>query len=229
MTEASELGKRRDVILVGGSQGAIPALKVLLSGLPANLGAAIGVTVHRGATGHGGLADLLAKHSSLPVMEAAHGKLFRPGWVHLAPSDNHLVLRGAGTWLDHGPKQNHVRPAIDAMFVSGSKAYGARVIGVLLTGNLSDGVAGLISIKQRGGLSLAQDPNEAEAPSMPRNAIQYDDVDVVFSLASLAGILSALVKGAGLDARELGPRGRSAAAHDDTSTSRIPRTGSSTQ
>lgn len=189
---------RRNIILVGGSQGAIPAVKALLSGLPADLHAAIGITIHRAATSRSALSDLFSRYCTLPVHDATHGELFRQGCVYLAPPDHHLLLRAGAVWLDHGPKQQHVRPAVDPMFASGAKAYGRRVIGVLLTGNLSDGVAGLVAIKKQGGLSLAQDPREAEAPSMPQNAIAYDDVDAVFRIAQVPGLLRDLVEGMGI-------------------------------
>jgi len=195
LIEASASTPRRNVILIGGSQGAIPAIKTLLRGLPAGLHAAIGITIHRSATFKSELGDLFGKHSALPVSEAAHGALFEAGRVYLAPPDHHLMLRSGAMWLDHGPKQHHVRPAVDPMFVSGAKAYGGRVVGVLLTGNLSDGVAGLLSIKKHGGLSLAQDPHEAEAPSMPSNAIAFDDVDAIFSIAAASRLLGDLVSG----------------------------------
>jgi two-component system, chemotaxis family, protein-glutamate methylesterase/glutaminase len=194
---------RRSVILIGGSQGAVPALKTLLRGLPPDFNAAVGITIHRAATTTSTLPDLFRRHCSLPIEDARHGELFRPGRVYLAPPDQHLLLRSGAVWLDHGPKQQHVRPAVDPMFASGAKAYGARVIGVLLTGNLSDGVAGLVAIKQRGGLSLVQDPREAEAPSMPRNAIVFDHVDAIFLIAQASHLLRELVAGVTLkDATE---------------------------
>jgi two-component system chemotaxis response regulator CheB len=183
---------------VGGSQGAVEALQKLLSGLPRSFEAAMAVTIHRSPTFRSVLAEVLSKYSALPVLEAEHGALFRPGNVYLAPPDHHLILRNGAMWLDRGPKQHHVRPAIDPMFVSGSRAYGTRVIGVLLTGNLSDGVSGLTAIKKRGGLSLTQDPKEAVAPSMPRNAIVYDHPDAIFRMADAAPLLLDLVKGGSL-------------------------------
>jgi two-component system chemotaxis response regulator CheB len=125
-----------------------------------------------------------------------------------------MLFRGGAVWLDRGPKHHFVRPAIDLMFASGAAVYGSRVIGVLLTGNLSDGVAGLVRIKARGGLSLAQDPTEAEAPSMPQNAVVHDDVDVIFNLRAGSDLLTKLVGGADIDeataangARKLAPNG----------------------
>jgi two-component system chemotaxis response regulator CheB len=189
----------RDVILIGGSQGGIVAVKTLLAGLPAGFRAAIAITIHRSATFVSVLGEVLAAHSKLPVIEPRDGQLFEPGLVYLAPQDRHLLLRGGAVRLDRGPKHHFVRPAIDLMFASGADEYGPRVIGVLLTGNLSDGVAGLVSISERGGLSLVQDPAEAEAPSMPRNAVVYDDVDAMFKVDAAAKVLAKLVSGVSLD------------------------------
>jgi two-component system chemotaxis response regulator CheB len=185
----------RNVILVGGSQGSIPVIKTVLSALPADFRAAICITIHRGRMFQTALASLLGKTCALPIADAKHGELFRPGRVYLAPPDHHLVLRSGAVWLDHGPKHHHARPAVDPMFFSGASAYGSRVIGVLVTGNLSDGVAGLIAIKRRGGLSLVQDPHEAEAPSMPQSAVAFDDVDAIFPVATGSALLRDLVRG----------------------------------
>jgi two-component system chemotaxis response regulator CheB len=111
------------------------------------------------------------------------------------------VIDGKQILLDRGPKQHHTRPAIDPLFVSASESHSRRTVGVLLSGNLSDGVAGLIAIKARGGLSLVQDPREAEWSSMPWNALRYDDVDMVFQSATLAGLLERLVQGRGPEGR----------------------------
>ncbi len=200
MVEEAEPVPLRNVVVVGGSQGSISAIKTLLVGLPANLRVAIGITIHRGQTFQSSLAQLLGKSCVLPVADARHGELFRAGRVYLAPPDHHLVLRAGAMWLEHGPKQHHVRPAVDPMFTSAARTYGSRVIGVLLTGNLSDGVAGLVAIKQHGGLSLVQDPAEAEAPSMPRNAIAFDDVDAIFRVANGSSLLRDLVRGIPLGA-----------------------------
>ena len=197
--DVEETNRARDVILIGASQGGVAALKTLLAGLPDRFGAAIAITIHRSPSFVSVLADVLGAHSKMPVVEAGDGRRFEPGLVYLAPQDHHLTFRSGALWGDRGPKHHFVRPAIDVMFTSGAAAYGSRVIGVLLTGNLSDGVAGLVNIKQHGGLSLAQDPAEAEAPSMPRNAVVYDDVDVIFQLNAAARVLTKLVGGADID------------------------------
>jgi hypothetical protein len=97
--------------------------------------------------------------------------------------------------LDRQPRQHHTRPAIDPLFLSAAEAHGDRVVGVLLTGNLSDGVRGLIQIKRAGGLSIVQDPREAPFPSMPQTALVYDDVDLVFEVRSLPTLIERLVNG----------------------------------
>lgn len=198
-SDIAEDRRPRNVILIGGSQGSIVAVKQLLSGLPAGLHAAIGITIHRSATFVSVLAEIFSNHSKLPVIEPRDGQLFEQGLVYLAPQDRHMLFRAGAISLDRGPKHHFVRPAIDLMFASGAASFASRVIGVLLTGNLSDGVAGLVSISERGGLSLVQDPAEAEAPSMPRNAVVYDDVDAVFELKSAGALLAKLVGGADLD------------------------------
>jgi two-component system chemotaxis response regulator CheB len=203
----------------------VTALQWLLSTLPARMDAAIAITIHRSATFVSKLAGVFGAHSRMSVVEPHNGQPFERGVVYLAPQDHHLILRFGALWLDHGPKHHFVRPAVDVMFASGAAAYGPRVIGVLLTGNLSDGVAGLVRIKEAGGLSLVQDPAEAEAPSMPRNAVAYDDVDAVFQLRCAARVLTKLVGGEGIDAaaavngaRRLPPRAATNGTHEGPET-----------
>jgi two-component system chemotaxis response regulator CheB len=187
---------RRDVIVIGASAGGFEALTQLLSRLPRDLPAAVAITLHRSPQARSNMAPVLGRHARIRVIEPAEGDRFERGRVHLAPPDLHMTLHQHHTIkLDRGPKQHHSRPAIDPMFRSAAESYGARVTGVLLTGNLSDGVAGLIHIGAKGGLSLAQDPEEAPFPSMPRAALLYDSVDLVFKLDDLHEVLVALVAG----------------------------------
>lgn len=191
---------RQDIVLIGGSEGGFHAVSTLLSALPKPFDAAIAITVHRSPTFVSELAQLFRQRTGVDIVEPRSGELFQRGRVYLAPRNLHLELRHGAVWLGSGPKEHHTRPAIDVMFRSGAHAYGPRVIGVLLTGNLSDGVAGLIAIKARGGLSLVQDPLDAEAPDMPRNAIRYDSVDVIFPIASAAAVLAQIVRDGDLEA-----------------------------
>lgn len=191
---------RRDIVLIGASEGGFQAVSVLLAGLPHPFGASIAITIHRSPTFASELPWLLRQRTGMHVVEPRHGELFERNRVYLAPRDRHLEVRHGALWLSHGPKEHHSRPAIDVMFRSAAQAYGSRAVGVLLTGNLSDGVAGLIAIKAHGGLSLAQDPADARAPEMPRNALIYDDVDVVFRLAASSTVLAQIVKGESTEA-----------------------------
>jgi two-component system chemotaxis response regulator CheB len=185
----------RDVVVVGASAGGVQALTTLLSGLPRKLDAAIAITMHRSASQSSVLATVLARHSAIPIVDAVDGQSFERSRAYLAPADTHLLLRGDRIWLDRGAKHHHSRPAIDPMFASAAENYNRRVIGVLLTGHLSDGVAGLVEIKRAGGLSIVQDPREAAAPSMPRNALRHDHVDLVFNLDALPALLDFLATG----------------------------------
>jgi two-component system chemotaxis response regulator CheB len=133
------------------------------------------------------------------VREPRDGERFERGTVYLAPPDQHMQLERDAIVLDRSAKVHHTRPAIDPLFVSAAVSHGPRVIGVLLSGNLSDGVAGLVAIKERGGIALVQDPEEAEWSSMPRNALRYDNVDVVIEMATLPALLTRLVRGDAVD------------------------------
>lgn len=185
----------RDVVVIGGSAGAVQALYTLFADFAPTFNAAVAVVLHRHPSFISNLADLFNKRSTLEVIEPEQGESFRPGRIYLAPQDRHMMVYDRTIQLTRQPRQHHTRPAIDPLFLSAAASYGERVIGVLLTGNLSDGVTGLIRIKERGGLSLVQDPREAPFPSMPQNALIYDHVDLIFPVENLADLLSALVAG----------------------------------
>src|SRR4051812_22211215 len=110
MSKSFPVAPARNVILIGGSQGSIAVLKRLLAGLPADLRAAVGITVHRSPTFVSTLAEILGAHASIPVCEGRDGQLFEQGAVYLAPPDHHMQFRGGAVRLDRGPKQQFVRP-----------------------------------------------------------------------------------------------------------------------
>jgi two-component system, chemotaxis family, protein-glutamate methylesterase/glutaminase len=192
-------GYPRDVVLIGASEGGIHAVTTLLAGLPRPFEAAVAVTIHRSPSFMSALPEMFRQRAGVDVVEPRSGQLFQRRRTYLAPRDQHLEFRHGAVWLSSGPREHHMRPAIDVMFRSGARAYGPRVLGVLLTGNLSDGVAGLIEIKAHGGISVVQNPVDARAPEMPSNAIKHDDVDVVFQLASASRVLATLVNGGGVE------------------------------
>jgi two-component system chemotaxis response regulator CheB len=132
------------------------------------------------------LPELLARRAKLPVAHGIDGERITDGRVYVAPPDQHMTLEGRELSLNRGPKEHHSRPAIDPLFVSAALAFGPGAIGVVLTGMLDDGTAGLQAIKRRGGFAIVQDPEEAEAPSMPLSALRHVAVDRTVRLGDMA-------------------------------------------
>lgn len=187
-------GVKRDVIVIGASAGGVMALDELFAALPARLPACIGVVLHR-STSPGQLISVLARRSPLPVVEPKDSTPMKPGVIYLAPADHHLLFEHGGIAVHRGPKEHSTRPAIDPLFRSAAINYGARVVGMVLTGAGEDGVSGLIAISQASGVTLAQDPDDAYMPYMPINAMRFDNVAAVFPLRDLAAVVTALAKG----------------------------------
>jgi two-component system chemotaxis response regulator CheB len=185
----------RDVVVIGASAGGLAPLTALVENLPRDYPGTIGVVVHLRPTYESQLARLLARRAKLPIVEATDSLPATSGYIYIAPPDRHMVVTGAYINLTRDPKEHRVRPAINPLFLSAARSHGPRVVGILLSGNGSDGVAGLIAIKKAGGVSLVQDPEQAEWPTMPRTAIQEDDVDAVLSQDELAPALVLLAAG----------------------------------
>ncbi|QDC37665.1 chemotaxis protein CheB [Sphingobium fuliginis ATCC 27551] len=177
-----------DIIVVGASTGGVDALVRLVAQLPAGMDAAMLIVLHVG-TGVSRLADILNRAGKLPAGQPADGEEILAGHIYVAPPDLHMTLEGGRVRLAHGDKENFSRPAIDPLFRSSAAAYGPRVVGIVLTGKLQDGSAGLLAIKQGGGIAIVQDPAEAVAPSMPQRAIACAPVDHVCPLAEMSALL----------------------------------------
>ncbi|MGY3035409.1 two-component system chemotaxis response regulator CheB [Bradyrhizobium sp. USDA 4354] len=184
----------RDIIVIGGSAGATAPLKQILSRLPAGLPAAVFVVLHIPAQGIGILSTVASSAGPLPVRQAENGMKIEPGHVYLGAPDHHLLLAGDRVVLGRGPRENMVRPAIDALFRSAALYHGPRVIGVLLSGLLSDGAAGLNAIKRCGGMAVVQDPADAISDEMPRRAMEATTVDLCVPGATMGDVLSELVR-----------------------------------
>lgn len=184
----------RDIIVIGGSAGATAPLKQILGRLPTDLPAAIFVVLHIPAQGIGILSTVASSAGPLPVRQAQNGMTIEPGHVYLAAPDHHLMLSEHQVFLGRGPRENMVRPAIDALFRSAALYHGPRVVGVLLSGLLSDGAAGLNAIKRCGGMTVVQDPSDAVASDMPRNALEATTVDLCVPGATMGDVLSELVR-----------------------------------
>src|SRR4051812_22433809 len=184
----------RDVVVVGGSAGAIEAMKAMLAGLPRDLDAAVLVVVHIPPTSPAHLAEILQRSSPLAVQWATGDEPLERGRVYVAPPDRHLVVSADRVLLTHAPRENHSRPAIDPLFRSAALAYGPRVIGVVVSGRLDDGTAGLWAVKERGGVAVVQDPDDAAYADMPRNALRYTVADHIVRAADMGPLIARLVE-----------------------------------
>lgn len=180
------------IVVIGASAGGVEALAELLQNIPEGLPAAVFVVLHQSAGAEGLLPKLLNRSSQMTVISATHGEPFKGGQIYVAPADFHLRLDDGRMQLDKGPKENRHRPAIDALFRSAAQAYGSRVIGIVLTGMLDDGTAGLWEIKRRGGTAIVQSPEEAVYPGMPLSALREVNVDHAVPLAAMGPLLTSL-------------------------------------
>jgi len=168
----------RNIIVIGGSSGATGPLREILARFRPDLPAAVFVVLHTAPSGFGALATVTSAAGKLPVREAEDGLKIENGHVYLAVPDRHLLLDGGHMALGRGPRENLSRPAIDPLFRSAALCCGPRVIGVVLSGRLSDGAAGLNAIKRCGGMTVVQHPNDALADDMPRRALEATTVDL---------------------------------------------------
>ena len=184
----------RHIIVIGASAGGIEAIKQLVSGLPRDLEASVFIVWHISPDVKGILPDLLNALQVLPAAHALEGEPIRPGRIYVAPPDHHLIIEKDKVHITRGPRENRFRPAADPLFRSAAFAYGLHVIGVVLSGALDDGTAGLWAIKQCGGLAVIQDPQDAKVPSMPAKAAQAVKADHILPANRMGGLLGRLVK-----------------------------------
>lgn len=180
------------IIVIGTSTGGVTAVQALATALPAGFDAAVFVVLHIGAH-KSELPWLINQHSALPAHCPVDLEPIEARRIYVAPPDHHMTIEPGVIRIDRGPKENWARPAIDPLFRSAAAAYGPGVIGAILTGGLNDGTAGLYAIKQRGGITIVQDPADAADPSMPRSALAHVDVDHCVTLAELPAVLVHLV------------------------------------
>jgi two-component system chemotaxis response regulator CheB len=182
----------RDIIVIGASAGGVQALTNLVADLPADLSAALFIVLHIPAHIPSLLPVILARESKLPVDHAKDEEPIQQRRIYVAPPDQHLLIEAGHIKLVHGPKENLHRPSIDALFRSAARWAGPRAIGVVLTGARDDGTAGMSALKQRGGITIVQDPTEAPFPSMPMSVMQEVKVDYSLPLSEIAPLLSQL-------------------------------------
>lgn len=183
----------RNIIVIGCSVGGVEALQKLVAGLPETFPAALFVVLHLAPQSTSVLPQILSRIGTLPADHPRDNDPIRPGHIYIAPPDYHLMIEDERVRVTHGPKENRHRPAVDPLFRSAARWHGQRVIGVVLTGSLDDGTAGLLAIKRRGGIAIVQDPQEALAPGMPESALQVVAVDHVATLEQIPALLNKLV------------------------------------
>jgi two-component system, chemotaxis family, protein-glutamate methylesterase/glutaminase len=183
----------KEIVCVGGSSGSIEVLKTVISRLPGDFNGSVFIVMHTSPLSPSVLPDLLNRAGPLFTAHAIDRERIEPRRVYVAPPDFHLVLEPGVVRLTRGPKENRFRPAIDPLFRSAASVYGPLAVGVILTGNLDDGVAGLWAIKQLGGTAIVQDPKEALYPALPLNAIKQVRVDHCLPAAGIANVLTSLV------------------------------------
>lgn len=184
------------VVVIGASTGGVSALLEIAAGLPRAFAAPVIIVQHVG-TQPSILPQLLQRRGSNPALHAEDGQPLTAGTLHIAPPDRHLLLEGDTLRLTRGPKENHARPAIDPLFFSAALSCGAGAIGVILTGQMDDGAAGLRAVKDCGGLAIVQDPATAVEPEMPRSALYSVDADYCVPLQEIAPLLVRLVREGG--------------------------------
>ena len=183
----------RDLVVIGASAGGIEALQRICAGLPRDFNAAVLVVTHTSNHAGGLLPRILERAGPLPASHPDNGEVIERGHIYVACPDQHMIVEAGRIRNSRGPRENRHRPAIDPTFRSAALSYGRRVIGVVLTGLLDDGTAGLMVVHAHGGASVVQDPGTAMFPSMPQSALQRVPDAQVVSLDDMPALLVSMV------------------------------------
>lgn len=196
-TEKESKNKKLDdyhIIVIGASAGGFDAIKRIIQDLPSNFQPPIFIVWHTGAEVQGVMPGVLNKLNTIPVAYATHNEEIQLNHIYVAPADKHLLIERGVIRLTYGPKENHFRPAVDPLFRSAAYSYGSRVVGVVLSGGLDDGTAGLWRIKNNGGIAIIQDPVDAEVPSMPQSVLREVAVDYCAPAYEIGELLTKISK-----------------------------------
>ena len=194
----------RDIIVIGTSAGGREAVDAVVSQLPTDIRASIFIVQHLAPESEGSaIVERLSRYKSFGARHAVNGETFEPGRIYVAPPDRHLLLRKRTLLVTKGARENRSRPGIDPLFRSAAVAHGSHVIGIVLTGMLDDGTAGLIAIKKCGGVTVVQDPSEATFSGMPASAMANVKVDHCVRLAEMGPLLETLVRGPAAEAKAI--------------------------
>jgi two-component system, chemotaxis family, protein-glutamate methylesterase/glutaminase len=182
------------IIVIGGSTGGFEAFKTIVQKLPPDLGAAVFIVWHMSADVNGLLPQVLNRENTLVASNAVNNEPIQNNHIYVAPPDHHLLVREGKVQITRGPKENRFRPAVDPLFRSAAYTYGNRVIGIILSGGLDDGTAGLWTIKHYGGIAVVQHPEDAQVSSMPENAIRQVKVDHIVPASEIAALIVRLLQ-----------------------------------
>lgn len=196
-----------DIIAIGGSAGGLEALRDLIKSLPDVLPAAVFVVLHTPPDKPSLLPTLLNQCGDLLALHPADGTPIRNGCIYIAPPNHHMLLEGPIVRIVHGPRENRSRPAVDPLFRSAAACYGPRVVGIILSGSLDDGTAGLLAVRRHGGVTVVQDPKEALFDGMPQSALDAMPVDHCLPVADIARCVLRLTQE---------PAGEAVSVHDTT-------------
>lgn len=183
----------RNIVVIGTSAGGLEALDQLIGQLPTDLPAAIFIVQHMAPENSGvALLHTLGKHKAFDCKLASDGEAFEKGRIYIAPPDFHLLVKHRTLLVTKGARENRYRPAIDPLFRSAAVTHGPTVIGMVLTGMLDDGTAGLIAIQKCGGITVVQDPKDAAYPQMPQSGLNNAKVDHCVPVAEMGRLLEKL-------------------------------------
>lgn len=183
------------IVVVGASAGGVEALRTIIGALPGNFSAPLFIVLHIPPHSPSMLPEILQRETALTVKSAEHGETIRRRTIYIAPPDHHLLIHGDRTVaVVRGPRENRHRPAIDPLFRSAAMVAGPDAVGVILTGTLDDGTAGLLAIRQRGGTAIVQDPADALYPDMPQSVLAHVDVQACLPLSGIAAAIAAAVQ-----------------------------------
>jgi len=182
------------IIVIGASMGGFEALKKIVADLPSDFSSPIFIVWHMGPDVPGVLPIVLNRVNNISAAHAYDSEEIRSNRIYVAQPDHHLLIENGRVRVTHGPKENRFRPAVDPLFRSAAYSYTNRVIGVILSGALDDGSAGLWSVKHYGGIAIVQDPEDAEVSSMPENAMRQVKVDHCVPVSDIAALLVRLCK-----------------------------------
>jgi two-component system chemotaxis response regulator CheB len=190
--------KSRQLIAIGGSSGSLGVVLHILTRLPADYPLAILLVIHRGNSPESVLMDILQSKSNLSVREVEEKESIRPAIVYLAPADFHVLIEKDKSFsLDYSEKLNFSRPSIDVSFISAAAVFGVNLTGILLSGANDDGAEGLRQIKEQGGYTIIQDPEEAAVGHMPKKARLKSKIDEVLNTEGITHYLLSRIRSAG--------------------------------